>query len=172
MGHAASKELLIARWTELVNDPSLHDLPYKIELNQEGKIEMSPASNRHGMIQGRLAQALRNALPEGEVITECSILTDLGVRVPDVAWASREFLEVHQDNTPYTLAPEICIEIVSPSNTKQEIDAKIQAYLAAGALEAWAVSIAGEARIVGKEGEREKNAFGVQFQFPATYRKR
>jgi hypothetical protein len=36
MGHTATKELLVARWTELINDPSLHDLPYKIELNQEG----------------------------------------------------------------------------------------------------------------------------------------
>ena len=27
-------------------DPSLRDLPYKIELNSRGKIEMSPASNR------------------------------------------------------------------------------------------------------------------------------
>jgi hypothetical protein len=27
MGHAASNEMLIARWTELINDPALQDLP-------------------------------------------------------------------------------------------------------------------------------------------------
>ena len=61
MGHAATKELLTARWAQLVNDPSLHDLPYKIELNREGTIEMSPANNRHGMRQGEIAMLLGNA---------------------------------------------------------------------------------------------------------------
>ena len=35
MGYTTSQEMLIARWTDLVNDPSLDDLPYKIELNAE-----------------------------------------------------------------------------------------------------------------------------------------
>jgi hypothetical protein len=101
MGETATRKQLIAQWTELVNDPSLHDLPYKIELTAEGKIQMSPASNWHGKAQARLARALGNSLPGGEVITECSVLTGIGVRVPDVAWASNEFLRVEVTARPY-----------------------------------------------------------------------
>lgn len=159
MGHTATKELLVARWTELVNDPSLHDLPYKIELNQEGTIEMSPASNRHGMQQAQVARDLGNALTGGAVITECSVLTDIGVRVSDVAWASAEFLGREGENTPFGRAPEICVGIRSPSNTDREISEKVRAYLAAGAVEVWIVDEAGARRIYGPDGERETSGF-------------
>jgi hypothetical protein len=33
-------------WIEVLADPVLRDLPYKIELNEYGKIVMSPASNQ------------------------------------------------------------------------------------------------------------------------------
>ncbi len=166
MGNIAPKELLVTRWAALVNDPSLHDLPYKLELNAEGKIEMSPASNRHGLIQARIARALGDSLSAGESITECSVLTDIGIRVPDVVWASRVFLERHGDDTPFTEAPEICVEIVSPSNSAREIDEKIRAYLAAGAQEVWVVSVAGDMRIHGAEGPREQSAFSVAVEIP------
>ena len=51
MGHLATAEALVLRWDEVLKDPSLQDLPYKIELNAWGKVEMSPASNRHGRLQ-------------------------------------------------------------------------------------------------------------------------
>ena len=38
------------QWQEVVNDPSLQDLPYNIEMNEYGKIIMSPASNKHSII--------------------------------------------------------------------------------------------------------------------------
>lgn len=172
MGYATPKEMLIARWTELINDPSLRDLPYKIELNADGKIEMSPASNRHGTLQARLARALGNALPAGEVITECSVLTDIGVRVPDVAWASKDFLEAQQDSTPFTRAPEICVEVVSASNTAREIDEKLRTYLAAGAREVWVVSEEGALKFFGPEGARAKSEYGIHVELPAPRSKR
>lgn len=161
MGHTATKELLVARWTELINDPSLRDLPYKIELNEEGTIEMSPASNRHGIRQAQIARDLGNALPHGSVITECSILTDIGVRVPDVAWASAGFLRQEGENTPFTRAPEICVEVRSASNTDREIAEKIRAYLVAGAVEVWIVDEEGEKKIYTPDGQRKTSSFGV-----------
>ena len=167
MGHATPKEMLIARWTELINDPSLHDLPYKIELSADGKIEMSPASNWHGTVQARVAWALKTAMPAGEAITECSVLTQIGVRVPDVAWASREFLESQQDSPPFTGAPELCVEIVCPSNTAREIEGKVRAYLAAGAREVWVVNEDSTLRYFGPEGVRAKSEFAVQIDLPS-----
>ena len=124
-------------WSEVINNPVLQDLPFKIELNKFGKILMSPASNSHGRIQFKLASNLSNKLPNGEVITECSIATSEGVKVADVVWASNEFIETYAYITPYPKAPEICVEIVSPSNSKAEIAEKIELYLAKGAHEVW-----------------------------------
>jgi hypothetical protein len=91
MGNLATPEFLIARWDELCRDPSLRNLPYKIELNAWGKVEMSPASNRHSRLQGELAAELKRQLG-GAVLPECSIVTRIGIRTPDVAWASSTFL--------------------------------------------------------------------------------
>ena len=120
MGNLATPEFLIARWGELCRDPSLDDLPYKIELNASGKIEMSPASNRHGRLQGELLLQLGQQLPRGCVISECSLFTTIGIRVADAVWASADFMQAFGEITPYMRAPEICVEIQSPSNPKGE----------------------------------------------------
>ncbi|WP_295408366.1 Uma2 family endonuclease [uncultured Thiocystis sp.] len=127
------------QWAEVIEDPSLQNLPYKIELNRWGNIEMSPASNRHGWLQSRLIVLLSKILPKGEVISECSIQTSIGIRVPDVVWCSADFLQRHGFATPYLEAPEICIEVLSPSKSRGEMDEKTVAYLAAGAHEVWLV---------------------------------
>lgn len=172
MGETATREQLIAQWAELVNDPSLHDLPYKIELTAQGKIQMSPASNWHGKAQARLARAIGNALSDGEVITECSVLTAIGVRVPDVAWASSTFLREQGDSTPFTRAPELCVEIVSRANRRSEVDEKIAAYLAAGAMEVWIVSTAGHIEFHGPDGRRAHSEFPVTVELPSPPKNR
>ena len=101
-------------WAEVINNPLLKDLPFKIELSKFGQIMMSPASNRHGHIQGRMAANLISKSPgKGEVVTECSIQTSDGVKVADVAWASEGFIHAYAFKTPYPKAPEICVDIVS-----------------------------------------------------------
>lgn len=146
-------------WSEVVDNPMLKDLPFKIELNKFGKLLMSPASNNHGMLQGRLAGALWNKQPKGEVITECSVQTSDGVKVADVAWASAAFIEEFGYTTPYPKAPEICVEIVSPSNSKQEIAEKVELYLARGAQEVWVVYEDKRMDIFTHTGELEESRF-------------
>ena len=124
-------------WAEVVDNPVLQNLPFKIESNKFGKLLMSPASNEHGRIQSRLAARLLNDSSNGEVITECSIQTSDGVKVADVVWASGQFIADYGFVTPYPKAPELCIEIVSPSNSKLEIEEKVELYLAKGAQEVW-----------------------------------
>src|SRR5690349_19131715 len=128
MANLATPEALVARWSDVLRDPALRDLPYKIELNSWGKVEMTPAGNRHGHLQSELAYELRRQL-QGMVVTECSILTRIGVRVPDVAWASPDFMAAFGEITPYTRAPEICVEILSPSNVEADVAERTGAYL-------------------------------------------
>jgi len=171
MGNLATPESLIARWQEVLADPTLQDLPYKIELNVWGKVEMSPASNRHGRLQAELAAELKRQLPLGIVITECSILTRIGIRVPDVVWASGSFLKDFGEITPYMRAPEICVEVISPSNVQAEIDEKLSAYLAAGAHEVWVVSETGTIRFFDATGEKPASGFPVRVTLPAPAEK-
>ncbi len=166
MGNVTTPEALALRWAEVVNDATLRDLPFKIELNAFGKIEMSPASTRHGRLQGAIAGAFSRQLADGELITECPIVTEMGVRVPDVAWASKDFLARHGDTSPLPEAPEICVEIVSPSNSEEEMRLKTDAYRKAGAREVWVVSEDGTTRFFARDGERAASVFPVRLNLP------
>lgn len=146
-------------WANVINSPYLKDLPFKIELNKWGKILMSPASNHHGILQSEAVFYLRSNLPGGSVITECSIKTQEGVKVADVAWASDAFMQKNGTSTPYEEAPEICIEIISPSNSQGEINEKIQLYLAAGAEEVWICQDDGSVTHYFSGGERPQSRF-------------
>ena len=147
------------QWSEVIHNPILQNLPFKIELNRFGKILMSPASNHHRRIQTKISYQLTSQIPDGEVITECSIQTTDGVKVADVVWASRHFIETYAYQTPYPKAPEICVEIVSPSNSTQEMEEKINLYLAKGAMEVWLVYNDERIQFFTHTGEIERSAF-------------
>ena len=166
MGNLTTPEALALRWAEVVQDPALQDLPYKIELNLYGKIEMSPANNRHARLQGYLAGEFAKQLVGGEVLTECPVLTGNGVRVPDVAWASSSFMAKHGETTPFPQAPDICVEVVSPSNSEDELRSKTLAYLLAGAKEVWWLPEEGTVRYFDSSGERASSGFSVRIAPP------
>src|ERR1044072_6890560 len=128
---------LAAKWQELVNNPFFQDVPYKVELNKFGQILMSPASNKHGFLQFKVGEEIKKAKKGGVIISECSILTNEGVRVADIAWLSDEFFAEFGETTPYPKAPEICVEVKSPGNSKAEMEEKIRLYLEKGAQEVW-----------------------------------
>jgi len=140
-------------WAEIINNPLFENLPFKIELNRFGQILMSPASNSHGNMEYRVGKALEQGCPDGEIIIECAIQTTDGVKVADVAWASAAFIAEFGYATPYPKAPEICVEILSPSNTDEEMRIKIDLYLARGAQEVWLVDAQAKTRLFGHEGE-------------------
>ena len=48
-------------------------------------------------------------------------------------------MRAHGTETPLTQAPELCIEIASPSNSRKALQEKMDAYRVAGAREAWIV---------------------------------
>src|SRR5687767_8894258 len=111
-------------WMRVLRDPCLQDLPYKIETNEFGQIVMTPASNVHGGYQAEIGWILRTLMNGGKVQMECSIATRKGVKVADVVWRSDDFMARNGEVTPYWEAPEICVEVVSPSNSKKEQERK------------------------------------------------
>lgn len=124
-------------WQAVCDNPLFRDMPFKFETNRWGRIEMSPASNRHSRYQGLIAKLLDRLLADGEAIPECSIQTANGVKVADMVWASTGFLRRYGIANPYPEAPEIVIEILSPSNTLAEMEEKKELYFARGAREFW-----------------------------------
>lgn len=145
-------------WAAVISNPLLQNLPFKIELNKWGKILMSPASNSHGHLQFEIGAKIKEAKKKrGKVIMECSIKTSQGVKVADIAWASDEFFAKHGYETPYKRAPEICVEIMSPSNSAGEMEEKIELYLAKGAKEVWLVAEDGGIAYYNCEGKMQKS---------------
>ena len=130
-----STDELAVRYRALCDDPCYANVPGKIELDLWGRMVMSPASNYHSALQTVLAGKL-GALG-GRAFVEASVLTSTGVLVADVAWASEKFMRARGFETPYKRSPELCIEVVSPSNSRKELREKVAAYLDAGAAEVW-----------------------------------
>lgn len=135
------------QWADVLKNPWLQNLPFKIELNRWGRIEMSPASNQHGAMQVDIATELRKRRG-GKVLVECSIQTTDGVRVADVAWISNKRLQTLGWTTPFPSAPELCVEIMSPGNTWAEMHMKAGLYLEAGATEVWVVAPDGKRTVI------------------------
>lgn len=120
-------------WDEICADPNLRDLPFKVETNARGQIILNPPIAWHGEVQAAVGFLLGSFLPHGRMVFECPIQTTAGVRVPDVAWTSPE----RRQPVIYTLAPEICVEVLSPHNDEEEVAEKRALYFAAGAVECW-----------------------------------
>jgi len=151
------------QWQEVLADKSLRDLPYKIELNEKGIIEMSPASFLHSLLQGRLAKIIGNQL-EGEVFTELAVQTTKGIRVPDVAWGSLAYVQKHIKDIYALSAPELCVEIISPSNTREEMMNKVELFLEADAKEVWLVTEDGRVTYYSKSGQQEKSIYKINLK--------
>ncbi len=151
-------------WAEVIKNPMLRNLPFKIELNKFGQLLMSPASNWHGTVQAKITAKLSSHLKGGTVITECSIRTSDGVKVADVAWGSDEFMEAHGYSTPYPKAPEICVEIFSPSNTEEGIMQKVELHLAKGAQEVWVVAEGKKLRFFDHKGMMKSSKLVARFK--------
>lgn len=63
------------------------------------------------------------------------------IRIPDVSFVSWERMSNHRIPRKPMLecAPDLAVEVLSPSNTKREMERKLQDYFAAGVLLVWYV---------------------------------
>jgi Uma2 family endonuclease len=157
-----TQDATLEQWQTLLRDSRWENLPYKIETNARGQIIMSPTAKRHGRLQSIIAAWFVTNLNDGETVSEASIQTEDGVRVADVAWASTERYDAGPDAL-FTIAPEICIEIWSPSNTPEEFDRKRALYIQAGAVEVWECDRDGQMRFFGSSGEMEQSGLVAGF---------
>lgn len=157
-----SRAELRRRWRELAGNPVVAAIPCKVELNEKGAIVVSPPTVRHALVQGFLVRELARQRPDGTTLPECPVETEIGIRVPDVVWSSREHMARHGGEKEFSVAPDLCVEVLSPTNTRIEIAEKTAAYLAAGAKEVWIVGDDGVAEIHTRAGRVAASTLGFE----------
>ncbi len=151
------------QWQDVCEHPDLKNLPFKIELNESGKIIMSPTKVYHSVYQGKLSGLLYRHLTKGDALAECAIKTAKGTKVADVAWAFEKRLETIINETECSIAPEICIEVISDSNTRAEMLEKKQLYFDNGAIEVWLCDRRGKICFYNQQGELESSLLAPDF---------
>jgi Uma2 family endonuclease len=116
------------------------------ELNRGELITMPPPSLRHARIANRIAQALAEHIKgkrTGEVLVEAGFSLRRGdspiVRQPDVSFVSSTRIRQADQDGWIEGAPELAVEVVSPANTAQDLEDKIEQYLAFGARAVWVI---------------------------------
>ncbi len=102
----------------------------------------------------------------GRVLTECPISTADGVKAADVAWASPECMRELGNRVCFPKSPEICVEVLSPSNTEAEIQEKMALYFDAGAREVWLCAESGAMSFFGPGSGQQLGASQLCPQFP------
>jgi Uma2 family endonuclease len=150
-------------WLEVCADKSLQDLPYKIETNRRGNIIMSPARWEHGRFQSKMIRLFAQFLPTWETIVECPIETTDGVKVADIAAAPAALFRDLPKSVSLRQAPKICVELLSPSNSEEEMMEKSELYFHQGAEEFWVVSEFGQLFFYSLHGQMDQSLLCPDF---------
>ena len=127
-------------WEQLATTHPIlpEDMGRKIETNAKNEILMSPPPNpRHQDHGVTIIMLLHELMKGGRPGYEIGVQTSDGTRVPDIIWMSRERRAQLWGSPSLPSSPELCVEILSPSNSKREIEEKKALYFEGGAREVW-----------------------------------
>ncbi|HEX8890423.1 MAG TPA: Uma2 family endonuclease [Pyrinomonadaceae bacterium] len=126
----------------------MQDDGFRYDLVKGELRKMSPAGGEHGILIGRLTGALAHFVEEndlGEVFgaeTGFKLASNPDtVLGPDLAFVSNEKIPPTGIPVGYWQgAPDLPVEVISPGNTRREIEEKIEEYLAAGVSLVWIIT--------------------------------
>ena len=117
----------------------------RAELDEGVIKELTFPNFRHNRVAGTIYSLLREHVRQhklGEVFLPDAgfRLSPITLRGPDVSFLSNESLKRLDPSRPsFGGAPDLAIEVWSPSDKKREMARKLAQYFAAGAREAWVV---------------------------------
>lgn len=109
----------------------------------EGELVPLPSANpMHADIRDCLVQVLRNYFdrnPTGRVLSEVDCrINEETVRRPDLAiFVAGRLDGVDRKKIPLPFAPDIAVEVLSPSEIAFDVNRKVLQYLAGGSQEVW-----------------------------------
>lgn len=158
-------------WEEICADPILADLPFRIESDRWGNVVLSPPPGAdHSDYQAEILLGLAHLLPKGLPRSEYPLQTNQGVKGVDVVWVSKDrHSQKPPTSTVHLIAPEICVEVLSPSNTTAEMNEKILLYFERGAQECWTCDGSGKMTFFDPTGVIKRSKLCPRF--PAQIKK-
>ncbi len=130
--------------SKLVTAEELLHMPddgWRYELREGRLVKMAPAGRVHGKYAARVGAGMLTYVEAhrlGEVsAAETGFMLATGpdtVRAPDAAFVSRERIEEAEETPGYwPFAPDLAVEVISPSDTYTEVESKVFQWLDAGA---------------------------------------
>lgn len=127
----ASKTLLtLEQFEQLPDDGMRH------ELDEGELISLPPTFGTHGKIQARVVRLIPESL--GLTLIDTGfLLNDETLRAPDVAFFRAQRASDLDLTTRIKVAPDLVVEIISPSETAANIAHKVHQYLHAGVAVIW-----------------------------------
>ena len=119
----------------------------RYELVDGEVVELAPVQRRHGRTASSISAAFHNycrRIGVGWSEVDVGYTVSSGpdtVRSPDVSLVLRDAQNDGEEEQRAFIpgAPDIAVEIVSPSNTAREMERKVAEYLAAGSQRVWVV---------------------------------
>src|SRR5258708_29268459 len=134
---------------QLSHDDVERDVPQRYELDEGELIVMAPTGNEHGLIAAEILRRVANFVVDNDLGEVTAAETGFVlyknpakdkdiVRAPDVAFIAKARLMPTIEKF-YTIAPDFAVEVVSPSDTAQQMRRKADQYLQAGTRLIWVV---------------------------------
>lgn len=159
-------------WETVCDDPHISELPFKVETNEWGNLVISPHRYEHSRYQGRVIALMLELLPDGEMIPECPLKTRLGTKFIDVAWLSPARRALNPPKAAACrVAPDLCVEVLSPKNKRAEIEEKKRLYFEKQAGECWLCDRQGRMTFFDSDGPLDHSRlcpnFPVQLVLPS-----
>jgi Uma2 family endonuclease len=116
----------------------------RYELRHGECVTLAPPQYKHSLVQQKMMLLLQSAAGDaGSAFVELGFrpLPEHEFRYADVAWASKQRAEAQDPNSYFRGAPDLVVEVLSPSNTVAEVIEKEKLCLENGAREFWVVDI-------------------------------
>lgn len=139
-GYVGATLSTIRRHMQFAEFERLPDNPGKRELLRGELIELPPAKQKHNQIAERMYLRLREILSEASSRSLGEVHHEMGYLFEDGSWLQPDVSITHVGQTVedyYLGSPALAVEIVSESNTADEIAGKVETYLTNGASEVW-----------------------------------
>jgi Uma2 family endonuclease len=137
MASVLSAPVTLEEFSRLPRDGACH------EMNAGELITLPPPKSLHTLVALTLLENVQQHLKQDEVhraVPEAGYILShdpLTIRQPDVSVLSRERIRATDPDSYFEGAPELAVEVVSPSDSAEDLDIKTKQYFQSGARQVW-----------------------------------
>jgi Uma2 family endonuclease len=168
------REVDMAALPDLITVEHFRQLPedgaFACELHHGEVVRMTRPRLAHERLQRRLARLLEAALPSFEIGVEYAFrpLAEFELRAADVAAVSAARAAAADPEDNLHGAPDLVIEVKSPSNTPRKLQELASLCLSNGAIEFWIVDrVLKSITVIQRDGSRETYGVGTGISLAA-----